>query len=370
MNKALENCRAVFEKWLFLEDSAALDILFATALSLWIPGDRVWLFLIAPPGGSKTELLRAISNLPEAFTLSELTPQTFISGMTKGAATDLLPKLDQKIVIVKDFTVILSQAPYDQNKIFGQLRDIYDGYYQKAFGSVGLKGYHSSFVLLAAVTPAIDRYRIVHQALGERFLKLRLRHKGLSIIERACEVMGKEDIMRNELSEATCTLFDQLRKEGRGRPRNLGASLKKRLIALAHLSATFRSTVERDHFHQVVQKPQPELGTRLVKQLGTLLISLARLRNGKLEDVYGMVARVARDTIPPERAIVIQALKAVNHSAPTGLISNETRIPRSTLTEILDDMWMLDIVIKEDERPTYWSLTPQIKELLVLSGLC
>lgn len=370
MNETLENCRAVFEKWLFLEDDAALDILFATALSLWIPGDRVWLFLIAPPGGSKTELLRAISDLPEAYTLSELTPQTFISGMTKGAATDLLPKLDRKIVIVKDFTVILSQAPYDQNKIFGQLRDIYDGYYQKAFGSVGLKGYQSSFVLIAAVTPAIDRYRIVHQALGERFLKLRLRHKGLSIIERACEIMGREDEMRDELSKAAQTLFNQLRKESWKGPRNLKASLKKRLIALAHLSATFRSTVERDHFHQVVQKPQPELGTRLVKQLGTLLISLARLRKEKPEDVYDMVVRVAHDTIPPERTIVIQALEAVNHSAPTGAISDETRIPRSTLAEILDDMWMLDIVVKEGEKPNYWSLTPQVKELLALSGLC
>jgi len=353
-----------------LEDDAALDILFATVLSLWIPGDRVWLFLIAPPGGSKTELLRAVSGLPEAYTLSSLTPQSFISGMTRDASVDLLPKLDQKVLIIKDFTVILSQAPYDQNAIFGQLRDIYDGYYQKTFGSVGLKGYHSSFVLLAAVTPAIDRYRIVHQALGERFLKLRLRHKGLSIIERACEVMGKEDVMRDELSGATHTLFDQLRKGGRGNPRNLKASLKKKLIALAHLTATFRSTVERDHFHQVMQKPQPELGTRLVKQLGTLLISLARLRNEKPEDVYEMVVRVAHDTIPPERAIVIEVLEAANDSVPTGLVSSETRIPHSTIAERLDDMWMLDIVIKEGGKPNYWSLTPQVKELLAFSGLC
>ncbi len=46
-------------KWLYLEDTQAIDIIVATAISICLPGDPVWLFLVDPAGSSKTELLRS-----------------------------------------------------------------------------------------------------------------------------------------------------------------------------------------------------------------------------------------------------------------------------------------------------------------------
>ena len=71
----------------------------ATAISICLPGDPVWLFIIAPAGSSKTELLRSFTgNL--IFSLSTITPQTLISGLKGVKDADLLPKLDGKVLII------------------------------------------------------------------------------------------------------------------------------------------------------------------------------------------------------------------------------------------------------------------------------
>jgi len=67
-------------KWLYLEDTQAIDIIMATAISICLPGDPVWLFLVGPAGSWKTELLRSFKG-EYIYSISTLTPQTFISGL-------------------------------------------------------------------------------------------------------------------------------------------------------------------------------------------------------------------------------------------------------------------------------------------------
>ena len=181
----------ILSHWLYLEDFQAIDIIMATAISICLPGDPVWLFLIAPAGSSKTELLRSFTgNL--IYTISTLTPQTLISGLKGVKDADLLPKLNGKVLIIKDFTSILSKKNEDQTAIFADLREAYDGYLEKSFGSgVGTKRHESKFGLIAGVTDAIDKYRVVHSQLGERFLKCRLHTRPEAAINRAGEMAGR-----------------------------------------------------------------------------------------------------------------------------------------------------------------------------------
>ena len=71
---------AVVQRWLWFEDVLALDVILAVCISNWMAGDPVWLFVIAPPGGTKTELLRSLQGFRIVST-STLTPQTLISGL-------------------------------------------------------------------------------------------------------------------------------------------------------------------------------------------------------------------------------------------------------------------------------------------------
>ena len=87
----------------------------------------------------------------------------------------LLPKLDGKVLVIKDFTALLNMPREARQQILGDLRDAYDGNAAKAFGThVETRRYTSKFGIMAAVTGAIDKHAAVMQQLGERFLKLRL----------------------------------------------------------------------------------------------------------------------------------------------------------------------------------------------------
>ena len=51
----------------------------------------------------------------------------------------ILQDLDGKTVIIKDFTTILNSSEETKTEIYGQLRSIYDGFYEKAFGTMRKK---------------------------------------------------------------------------------------------------------------------------------------------------------------------------------------------------------------------------------------
>ncbi|MGC8977614.1 MAG: hypothetical protein ACP5OB_08380, partial [Candidatus Ratteibacteria bacterium] len=69
-----------------------------------------WLLIISPSGSGKTQILNLLEKLPNIVFLSEITPNTFISGL--GEDKSLLFNLPKPaILIFKDFTTLLTQRP-------------------------------------------------------------------------------------------------------------------------------------------------------------------------------------------------------------------------------------------------------------------
>jgi hypothetical protein len=80
-----------FKKWLLIKDDALLQAPVATVLAHLLGLDPVWLLLVAPPSGAKTEVLRALYGYPQVYALSALTSRTFASGLDMhGAGTPSL----------------------------------------------------------------------------------------------------------------------------------------------------------------------------------------------------------------------------------------------------------------------------------------
>jgi hypothetical protein len=345
-------------RWLHLPDEEALDVLMSVAIAIYLPGDPLWLYYVGPPGATKTEPLRALQG-PRVHTLSSLTPNTLISGLKGAANGDLLPRLDGKLLIVKDFTSILSKKAEDAAAIYADLRECYDGYLEKSFGSgVGTKSYRAKFGLIAAVTPEIDKYRSVHQLLGERFLRLDVKTDPEATIQRASELEGREEEMRAELSEAfsgaLATAVEWTDSEVLVEQRFL-----EHLQALAHVAATLRSEVSRDRHRLVQYEPVPEVGTRLVKQLQKLAKALATWREKLVvtaED-YTTVRRVALDGVRSQRRKVVGAVQAAAEDVPTSAVGAATEIPTDTVKEICEDLWMLGVFERSgDQRGYRWTL--------------
>src|SRR5207249_11311663 len=162
---------AAYRRCFRVEDTAPLDVCLAAVATSRLDGDPLWAYVVGPPSSGKTEVLRAFDGLESTYFLSSLTPNCLVSGLRDGR--DLLPELDGKTLIIKDFTMTLESHRENRDALFGALRDAYDGSYSKAFGSVGTIGFDSHFNLIACVTSAIDGYYTVQSILGQRFLIVR-----------------------------------------------------------------------------------------------------------------------------------------------------------------------------------------------------
>jgi hypothetical protein len=62
------------------------SVLGAVAANL-LPGDPVWLGLVAPPSSAKTEILNSLSSLTYAVPAATLTPAGLLSGTPKSSDT-------------------------------------------------------------------------------------------------------------------------------------------------------------------------------------------------------------------------------------------------------------------------------------------
>lgn len=393
-----------YKEWLFLTNTDCLSVMFGTLIANRLPGDPLWLFLVAPPGGSKSELLMSLSKCPEIYTVTTITSHTLISGSLGAGGVDpsLLPKLNGKVLIIKDFTSILSMPMLVREEILGILRDAYDGQTQKVFGNGIRRSYNSKFGIIAGVTPAIDQFSAQHSMLGERFLRYRIILPSSvlgsgHIINRALDNLTHETDMRDILQNIARDIleynYSDLDNPG------LSAEFKVTLTSLAQLVAMLRGVVSHDKYtREVLSRPSQEIGTRLAKQLAKLAMGISILMGDKTvsKHTLGIIAKVARDTIPDRIEDVLKqiyihtiasgdgdgsthckktschACKA-SHCCSCGDLSEWTGLPSGTILTLLEDLRMLKVVERaRGKDPTNtdvrWKLTLMVQHLIETSG--
>ena len=386
---SLDQLREVFNKWLFLKDTDAIETVMAVHLSQIIDGPPIWMFLVAPPGGAKTEIIGSLSLCDQTYMTSSLTPHALISGANFKNMPDpsLIPRLDGRVMVVKDFTSILSMRDADKDEIFGILRDAYDGRCGKVFGTGVERNYKSRFTVLAAVTPSIYDLSSQHQSLGERFLKFssghNLKHSSeREIIRRAIDNINRETEMKWQLSDVVRSFLDARLQWASSLDLEMFPSIdedyKERLIYLGMFGARLRGTVSRDSYrHDIMtSRPSAEVGSRLGIQLAKFVKSLSLIHKHKKcgEQEYRIVKKIILDTIPQRVEDMIRTLIVNNSNDKDAFTTQElarfTRYPLATVSRLLQDLHVLDIVCRSGSAYRhYWTVSPYVKECIYKSGL-
>ena len=281
-NWTLDTVKTVVQQFLLLPDSAlVIEVLLSAVVANRMDGDPLWLFLVNPPSGVKTELIRALNDVKYIYPLSNLTPQTFASGFeSKSKEPSLLLRLDGQILTLKDFTTVLTMHRDKRGEILAQLREIYDGHYKKEFGNGKIVDWTGKIGLIAGVTQVIDTYSSVSQVLGERFINFRVRsQRGAAVAERAITNQGNEKEMRQALRGAIAGFLRGVDMQSLV---SLSSDLVSRIANLATFCTTARSAVMRDWRGEIEYIPEPEGPARLAKQLALFGKALAIVR-GKSE---------------------------------------------------------------------------------------
>lgn len=374
---------STFEQWLHMSHGDdPLAVVFGTMFANQFEGDPIWMLMVAPPGGSKSEYLMALGQSEMCHQVSSITPHALVSGMNFAGQGDpsLMPKLDGKVLIVKDFTVTLAQHPSVRDEIFGQLRDAYDGHYEKAFGNGVFRCYDSKFGILAGVTPSIDEYSSLHQGLGERFLKYRMEtHIGPvdeeARILRAMRNNNREHGMRKALQAAAVAYMDGVRRNFKKAPR-LTPATEAQIVKLAMVTARLRGIVHRDLRERdvVTSKASYEVGTRLAKQLSKLAQGMAVYYGTKTVDARSvrLTIQVALGSIPDKIEEIIRVLFRNRERAMGSKDITECadRLTFPTVFRCLEDLRLLGLIqkVSTSKSKHLWKLEENMESLCAQSG--
>lgn len=350
-----QELQACYSKWLKIYNFSSLAVMYGTIFANKIGGDPIWTLIVSVPGDSKTELLMTLSKSPRVVTTSTLTRASLISGLNYNAGQDqsLLLKVNEKNLIIKDFTSILTMNSFERDEIFGVLRDAYDGRVEKHFANC-FKSYVSRFGVLAAVTPVVDSYQSLFSSLGERFIKYRLNSGVRSYeeeeekMQRALNNIHREHEMREELQDMA------LRFAEKPIPEVLPSikALETSIIKLARFSARLRGSINKDHYtKEHLNRPIIEVGTRLAKQFAKLTMGFCIYYDAKEAGLreLKLIRTVARDTCPDRVEDIVRrmVLNGMDKVVNTKWISEQTLLSPSTLTYLLPDLIALNILKKE-----------------------
>jgi|GEM_PF-1874083 DNA-binding transcriptional ArsR family regulator len=335
-----------------------------------IEGNPVWVLIVSPSSSGKTELIFLLKKAENVIPLSDLTPQTFISGKDREAGLLLkIPSGIPTILLIKDFTTILELPKEKRCAIFSQLREIYDGKYSKAFGTGEKIDWEGKIGIIGGVTQIWETHYSASQILGERFLLWRLNYTESEIKEIILKSLNNQENIKNvriELQEEIREFLNFILKEKKNIV--LTKDEYEFIITLSGLVAKTRSQIIRNGYKRDIDYiPDPELPPRIATQLSQLLSGLKLIEDNPSENLQ-IIRKIAIDSIPDKKRKIIEIFLGKETPLKLSHLTELTKLPETTLTRTLEELEIRGILEKRGQGIGYaneWSLSKEWKEKLL-----
>lgn len=372
--RSLPQVVETFSRWLYLPDpDYVIAVLGALAANV-LPGDPTWLMVVGPSSGGKTEPIIACRDVADTRLVSALSNESaLLSGTSKrerqaDATGGLLREIGGfGVLLLKDFTSILSMPRDPRAQLLAALREVYDGGYVRRIGSDGGRtlAWEGKCGMIAGCTEAIDTAHAVMSAMGERFLLYRLPAiDGELQAQRALANAGAEGSMRDELAAAVAGLFAGI--EIPDTLPAMAAEARARLVALGTLAARARSGVERDgRTREIELVYSSEAPARLTAMLGRLYTGL-RVIGTDAPTAWRIVAKSALDCMPKNRRAVFDALAAAADWRQTDQLALAVRLPTTSVRRSVEELTAHGVAERQKrvKNADAWRLTAWTMDLL------
>ena len=304
----LEEVVKTYHEWLALKDATPVYVTLGAVAANLLPGDPLWLGLIASPSSAKTELLNSLSLLPFVKVVETFTPAALLSGSSKKdrakhATGGVLREVgDFGVLLFKDFGSLLELRQEQRADMMAAMRRIYDGEYTRVVGAEGGKTltWRGKAGAIFGGTQAYDAHHAVSGTLGDRFLLFRVETMADNQLAK-CRLQTGDNakLMRQALAKAAAGVFAALPDppERTNMTDDEYKSLSKAILEVIRL----RGGVVRDGYRREIEDVHdPEGPARLsiaLQQLfaGLVLIGVPR------DEACRLVERIAYDSAPKQR---------------------------------------------------------------------
>lgn len=343
-----------------------LKIVLAIAISSQFPNPlMLWMLLVGAPSSGKTDLVRLIKDSDISYYLDNLTQNAFISGERSTGSNkvyDLLPLLNERCLIIKDWTAIFSLDEKMTRKILGDLVGIYDKEFTKFSSRRGNISYVSTFSQIGAITPStLNKHSSYMNMVGPRFLcytipettqqeidnsyKIIFSHEDRSILELEArkyassylKQLSQKKIVIDEFGENIQIYF------------KIAAELVSHCRGIVSLQAvSFKDVNGEEVKYYDVGDIQIELPWRAVQQLIMLSQYLAFVSNKSAVDAEDLqiVKDVVLSSMPADRAQALRFIKQHDGEITAKELSDLSDRSTKTSRRLLDELCALGVLDK------------------------
>lgn len=376
MTKTLQELQAQYHELFYVEDRALFPLLLAIVVGSKLNTPTTWLYIVGPSSGGKGTVLSTIDRVPFVKQISDLTPNTFLSGMKiAGKETSLLKTLGNNfLVTMKDFTTMISKDETAQGQIMAQMREIYDGYISKATGNGQTmewgtleKKWKSTFIM--ATTEEIYNLQEKFVGMGTRAINYVFLPQDRKKTMRA-SLMNKRNTEKSGaiLSALQGDVAEFIAEKIANAPMELppiSEELENDIIEVSDLSSQCRSVTKRNYRGEKQLTLSAEFPMRMGEQLLAIAQLLAYINNGELtEEMRAIIYKCAFDSIPKQRRMVLESISRYQKIEVIGM-SKELRYPIDTIRTWVEDLYSFDILERDSSSgKEYWKIREEYREVM------
>lgn len=367
------------EKLHFNKDmEESLLITLATVVSNYMPGDPLWIYVVGPPGCGKSMILQSFQHAESCIFRSKLTATSFVSGMKQDDGSDpsLLAQLDERTLLIKDFTAVKSMPIVVQENLYGILRDAYDGSVMVEYGNGVKRNYPKvHFSIVAGITDVVHGDN--RAALGERFLKVEMIPSDKEYNQEAQIRASLKNVVANVRAESglkdciEAFIYHMAQSFDLEMLPDVPDWVIDRVVSLCQIVGKLRSSVLRERNEDVSYRPRPEIGTRLANQLVKMgrACALVKGKDAIDEEIYKLMEKVAFSTAHGWHSEIYREMMVAPYGMTVEKLSQKLQLSISSVQRRLDDLQELKIVKREKlkaarrGRPTnLWTVTDDMAE--------
>ena len=349
----IEDIKRKLQEYFVLSDPGIVDLVLATFIAnrLSTVEAPVWLLLVAESSGGKTELIDMFSWLSRdeyklAYHISDLSPQTFISGMqNSGTETSLLHKINGRMVFIKDFTTILQKNKEARKEILSQFREIYDGEFNKDFGTGKSVHWKGRLGIIAGLTPPALEIMTMYGGMGERFVAYAMKQPTDKELSVAMKANYSKDLrgIKAEIGEMVASYVSKmvlLAEKATHDDQQLSDELFDELNLVAQFATKARSQMNVDmRTREPIGMPSTERFPRFVKQLQSVAKAFYLMNGGKelMQHQKDVLYKIALDSVPRIRRALLQLMtkhKNISTSAAAARFGFTTPVMRGELSQL------------------------------------
>ena len=341
-------------KYLYIKDYNRIDVILAVVLSNQLPGTPLWMFITGNSGDTKTTAVKGLIGWKNVKPLGKITPKTLASGM-KGVK-DLGSELNQTSTILLFFDMA-SMSGIDKNakaEIWGQFRDLYDGFVLNRTGSGVKKEYDNCHVtFIGCSTDTLRNEILLNAHLGTREL---IYDTNADMVDNemkmdaAWDNENYEEEMFKDIQQITHQFLNSKIVDPNMKiPDDMRIFIKREAERLIHL----RASQATDYKHgQLINRVRPEVPTRLTKQFKRLYKSLKALDENypdeKCKDIITHIVNSSGNELR-QKIISFFEKREEEDSFTVEDIRSELRVGRSAITNQLEHLWNMEILNMKTE---------------------